>query len=373
MFFHVVLTTRCDLRCMYCYEKSCEDMEADFGDLEVDYSLPGEISYDIGLLRQFCEKDPELVLIFYGGEPMLCIGKMKEIIDAVRAKHFVIQTNGLHLNRLEPEYVNRLRSIFVSIDGDEELTDYYRGKGVYRRVIDNVGLVRRNGFEGEIIARMTVMEKTDIYQQVMWLLNNPEYSFSSVHWQLDAGFWKKDFSRRPFTKWVEENYNPGITRLVKFWVDFMERKGEVLRLYPFLGVMQSLLKGEKSLLRCGSGWINYSIQTDGQIIPCPIMSGMKDYYLGHIRSAHPRRLRKVLVGHPCVRCEIYHECGGRCLYANITRRWSEEAYAWVCKTVKNLVDSLRVSLPRVERLIDDGKVRLSDFEYMKYNSCEIIP
>jgi len=373
MFFHVLLTTKCDLQCKYCYGKSCEDMETDFGNFEVDYSLPSEISYDIELLIKFCEKDSEPVLIFYGGEPMLRIEKIKQIMDAVRAKHFVIQTNGLHLNKLEPEYMNKLSSIFVSIDGDEELTNYYRGKGVYQRIIKNVKLIRRNGFEGEIIARMTTMEETDIYKQIMWLLNNPDYSFPSIHWQLDAGFWKNDFPKRPFAKWVEENYNPGIRQLVKFWVDFMEREGKVLRLYPFLGVTQSLLKGEKSLLRCGSGWINYSIQTDGHIIPCPIMNGMKDYYLCHIHNAHPLKLRKVYVGHPCIKCEILHECGGRCLYANITKRWNEEAYALVCKTVKNLAESLRLILPRIERLIINGKIRLSDFEYMKYNSCEIIP
>jgi len=373
MFFHVLLTTKCDLQCKYCYEKSCEDMEADFGDFEVDYSLPSEISYDMELLRKFCEKDSESTLIFYGGEPMLRIGKMKQIMDTVRAKHFVIQTNGLHLNRLEPAYMNRLDSIFVSIDGDEELTNSYRGKGIYRKIIENVKLITRNGFKGEIIARMTVMEETDIYEQIMWLLNNPDHPFSSIHWQLDAGFWKNDFQKRPFAKWVEESYNPGIRELAKFWVDFMEREGKVLRLYPFLGMMQSLLKGEKSLLRCGSGWINYSIQTDGHIIPCPIMNGMKDYYLGHIRSVHPLQLRKVYVRQPCTRCENLHECGGRCLYANITKRWSDEAYTLICKTVKNLAESMKVILPRVKRLIDNGKIRLSDFEYMKYNGCEIIP
>jgi len=373
MFFHVLLTTKCDLQCRYCYEKSLEDIETDFGDFEVEYSLPSEINYDIGLLRDFCEKDSETVLIFYGGEPLLCLGKIKQIMDAVRAKHFVIQTNGLHLSRLEPEYVNRLHSVFVSIDGDEELTNYYRGKGVYRRIIENVKVIRRNGFEGEIIARMTAMEQTDICQQIMWLLDNPDYSFSSIHWQLDAGFWKNDFPKRPFAKWVEESYNPGIRRLAEFWVDSMEEEGKVLRLYPFLGLMRSLLNGEKSFLRCGSGWVNYSIQTDGHIIPCPIMSGMKDYYLGHIRNTHPLQLRKVRVGHPCIGCEILHECGGRCLYANITKRWSEESYALVCKTVKNLTESLKHILPKVKRLINNGRITLSDFEHMKYNSCEIIP
>ncbi len=373
MFFHVLLTTNCDLKCRYCYEKSCEDMNSVFGDFKVDYSVPAEINYHIELLKKFCEKDPEPVLIFYGGEPMLCIGKMKQIMDRVQAKQFVIQTNGLHLNKLEPEYVNRLSTIFVSLDGDEKLTDFYRGKGVHRRVIENVKSIKRNGFKGEIIARMTVMEETDIYESVKWLLNNPEHSFSSVHWQLDAGFWKNDFSKRNFAEWVEENYNLQINRLVEFWVQFMEMEGRVLRLYPFLGVMQSLLTEEDSLVRCGSGWSNYSIQTDGHIIPCPAMSGMRDYYLGHVQDSHPLRLKRVYVGQPCATCEILRECGGRCLYANITKRWSNEAYSLVCKTVKNLIESLKSTLPRVKRLIEDERIRLSDFEHTKYNSCEIIP
>jgi len=367
------LTTSCDLQCKYCYGKSCEDIDTDFGNFEIDYSVPSEISYDLGLLKEFCEKDPNAALIFYGGEPMLRIEKIKSIMDEVKTKHFVVQTNGLHLKELDPIYLNKLRTIFVSIDGDEELTDYYRGKGVYKKVIENVKLARNRGFKGEIVARMTVMEETDIYKQVMWLLNNPDYKFSSVHWQIDAGFWKSDFEKRNFAKWVEENYNPGIKRLVKQWVNRMEEKGEVLRIYPFVGVAQSLLRGEKSLLRCGSGWMNYTVQTDGHIVPCPAMNGMKDYYLGHIKNSHPLRLRKVYVGDPCTKCQIFYDCGGRCLYANITKRWGQKEYALVCKTVKNLIDSLKAVLPRVRELIRKGNVRETDFDYVRYNGCEVIP
>ena len=348
-------------------------MEADFEDFEVDYSVPDEITYDIELLEKFIGKDPEPALIFYGGEPMLSIDKIRQIMNNVSAKQFNIQTNGLHLDRLEPEYLNRMSTIFVSIDGTEKLTDYYRGEGVYRKVIENIKAVRKNGFKGEIIARMTLMEETDIYENVKWLLKNPDYSFSSIHWQLDAGFWKNDFQKRSFAEWVEENYNPQIKKLAQFWVDHMESEGEVLRFYPLLGVMQSLLTKEESLLRCGSGWANYSVQTDGHIIPCPAMNGMKDYYLGHIGDSHPLQLKKVYVGQPCTSCEILRECGGRCLYANITERWSNEAYDLVCKTVKNLVESLKSSLPRVKRLIDEERIRFSDFNHLKYNSCEIIP
>ena len=374
MFFHVILTTECNLQCKYCFGETMEDFDEDFGEFDVDYSLPKKINYDWKALGDFCAKDPECVVTFYGGEPLLCVEEIKHAMDVVGPKHFMIQTNGLLLDRLDPAYVNRFHTILVSVDGEEALTDYYRGKGTFRKVIDNLKLIKKNGFSGELIARVTVMEQTDIDRQIRWLLNNEEFSFSSVHWQLNAGFWGNDYARRDFKGWSESNYLPGLHRLARFWVDEMERKGLVRRLYPFLGIANMLVFNEEpSLMRCGGGWINYAVQTDGHIIPCPTMWGMRDYYVGHIAKDNPLALKKTFVGKPCSECDILDVCGGRCLYANITRRWSDEAYAEVCGAVKGLVDAVRSQVPRIEKLIDEGKVNRCDFEFMKYNGCEIIP
>jgi putative peptide-modifying radical SAM enzyme len=286
----------------------------------------------------------------------------------------MIQTNGLLLDKLEPEYVNRFHTILVSVDGKEDLTDYYRGVGTFRKVMDNLKLIMKNGYSGELIVRMTVMEQTDIYEQVKWLVDNNEFPFSSVHWQLNAGFWANDYARRNFKSWSEDSYIPGVERLARFWVDHMEQKREVLKLYPVLGIANSFLFGEKeSLLRCGSGWINYSIQTDGYIVPCPAMWGMKNYYLNHISTAHPLKLKKIFVEAPCSECDLLNICGGRCLYANITKRWSEDAYATVCSTVRGLVNAVKKELPRINQIINNGEVSLNDFKFVKYNGCEIIP
>jgi putative peptide-modifying radical SAM enzyme len=340
----------------------------------VDYSLPKKISYDVGALAEFCAKDPGCVLTFYGGEPLLALSELKAIMDSVKTKHFMIQTNGLLLNRLDSEYVNRFHTILVSLDGDETLTDFYRGKGTFRAVIDNLKLIVKNGFRGELIARMTVMEETDIYKQVTWLLDNDEFAFSSVHWQLNAGFWGNDYKRRDFKRWSENSYIPGVSRLSQFWVDRMEKKGIVYKLYPFLGIAHSFLfKENASLLRCGGGWINYAIQTDGFIVPCPTMWGMKDYYLGHIGNSDPLKLKQLFVSKPCTECNVLKVCGGRCLYANITKRWETDAYALVCNTARELIIAIETQVPRIKHLIEKGTVRQQDFEFMEYNGCEIIP
>jgi uncharacterized protein len=376
MFFHLILTSNCNLQCKYCFGESLDDFDEEFGDdIEVDYDLPQRLSYDLSFLDEFCCKDPECVLTFYGGEPLLEADKIRQIMHRIKPKHYMIQTNGLLLDKIEAKYINQLHTILVSIDGEQSLTDHYRGKGTFRKVIDNVKLIKSNGFKGELIARMTVMEQTDIEKQVKYLMDNGEFSFSSVHWQLNAGFWGNDFERRGFEEWVNAVYVPGIRRLVKFWVDKMKKEKIVLKLYPFLGVAESLLHGETNcLMRCGGGWINYAIQTDGHILPCPTMWGMKKYYVGHIETANPIRLPKFLVKQkPCVQCEISGICGGRCLYANITKRWSEKAYSKVCFTVAQLINAIKEEIPRIQSLIQEERICLKDFDYVKFNGCEIIP
>jgi uncharacterized protein len=79
------------------------------------------------------------------------------------------------------------------------------------------------------------------------------------------------------------------------------------------------------------------------------------------------------VGEPCTRCNVFRLCGGRCFYANVTKRWGSEAYGQVCKTVKNLIEAISNQMPRIRKLVCQGKVLLKDFEYVKYNGCEIIP
>ncbi|MEM3699663.1 MAG: 4Fe-4S cluster-binding domain-containing protein [Candidatus Bathyarchaeia archaeon] len=113
-FFHLILTNECNLQCKYCFGEAIEDFDSYFHNFDVDYSLPKRMSYNVKLLDRFCRRDADCVLIFYGGEPLLCLDEVRGIMDFVRVKHFIVQTNGLLLDRLESEYVNRFHTILVS-------------------------------------------------------------------------------------------------------------------------------------------------------------------------------------------------------------------------------------------------------------------
>ncbi len=372
MNFFVTLTTACDLECRYCYGECCDDFDEHDDGLTYDYFLPRAIAYETGTLAWFLANDSNATVIFYGGEPLLEIPKMLELMDALPAKRFLLHTNGTMLDMVPADYLKRLHTISISVDGDRMLTDHGRGEGVYDLIAKNARAVREKGYHGEIIARMTVTEETDIYRQVLHLLDNHDFSFDSVHWQLNALFWRNDRSRRHFTEWVQESYNPGVSRLVHEWLRVMREDGKVLKMYPFVGIMQSMLKGEKTLLRCGAGWAEYNVQTDGRISPCPVMSGMKDFYAGDI-GMNSADLKKVLIGGRCDGCDVRDICGGRCLYANVTMKWGAEGFDEVCGTVRHLIRELQAALPEIRQMIADGKIKESDFDHMRFNSCEIVP
>jgi uncharacterized protein len=374
MYFHLILTDNCNLCCSYCRAKAFEELDENDGDRAViiDEKLPIEMDFDVSVLYNFLRKDPSPTLTFYGGEPLLRADLIEKIVRESPVERFMMQTNGILLDRLPPEILNRFVTILVSLDGCRELTDANRGMGVYDRVTENIRTVRTRGYSGELIARMTVTEDTDIVGAVHHLASNPDYSFSSIHWQVDANF-AGDFSLRKFGEWAQNSYNPGIKFLVDEWVDHMETQGEVLRWYPFLDPMEDLLYGRESRLRCGSGYANYSIMTDGNIGPCPVMIGMSQYYVGHISRSNPLELDQVPIGGECSQCGIRTFCGGRCLYSNLILPWDTAGRRLVCSTVQNLRDALIAALPRVRQLIDQGTITPGDFAHEKFNGCEIIP
>ncbi len=373
MHYHLLLTDDCNLACRYCRGRIDFTEGEDNGDLEIDWDLPADLSCDREELVRFLSRDPCPVLTFYGGEPLLRLDLISDIMARAPFCRFMIQTNGLLLDRVPEEIATRLSTILVSLDGPEALTDFNRGEGVYQRVVANLTRLRQMGYTGELIARMTVTEQTDIREAVHHLSVHCQHRFHSIHWQIDANFYP-DYHLRDFRTWAESSYNPGIRVLSREWVDQMERTGHVPRWYPFLDPVEDWLLGRgPSPLRCGSGVTNFSILTDGHIVPCPIMVGMQEYYLGHIRDADPASLHPVLPGEPCTTCEIAYFCGGRCLYSNIVCPWPPGGRDVVCGTVRNLRESLLSELPRIRTLLDSGVIRPGDFSHEKYNGCEIIP
>ncbi|WP_456474935.1 TIGR04084 family radical SAM/SPASM domain-containing protein, partial [Candidatus Pyrohabitans sp.] len=318
MHYHLLLTQRCNLACEYCG-----------GTREAEHM---EVEYPLEALRSFIARDPEPVIAFYGGEPLLRLELLEGVMDTISAR-YILHTNGMLLHRVKPSYLRRLHTILISIDGRRQVTDAYRGHGVYDRIMRNARRVRRH-FSGDLIARMVASLRSNIYEDALHLAKLD--IFDHVHWQLDFElFW--DGGGEAARRWLR-SYNSGITKLVDTWLEEM-RRGEVLGFVPFIGITKTLLSREPTRLRCGAGVDFFAISPSGEITLCPVTPEYGFMRAGSIFTSSPEELRNCAsLREPCSGCDLLWVCGGRCLFINLAKEWvGDEGYALICSTVRHLV------------------------------------
>ncbi len=150
------------------------------------------------------------------------------------------------------------------------------------------------------------------------------------------------------------------------------KNGRVLKFYPFVGIFENMFYNKKTKLMCGSGYENYTITTNGNLVACPIMGCIKDFYCGNLNS-EIKDLKKIYVRSPCTDCEYLNNCGGRCLYSNHAKLWPPEGEKLICKTVIHLIEEIKRVMPEIKELIEKGVINKEDFSYEKYFGPEIIP
>ena len=72
-------------------------------------------------------------------------------------------------------------------------------------------------------------------------------------------------------------------------------------------------------------------------------------------------------------CSYFEKCGGRCLYSNHAKLWSDQGQELICKSVRHLIDEINRILPEIKKLITEKKISEKHFEYEKYFGPEIVP
>ena len=133
------ITSKCNLHCAGCYSR-CNHATVDAD--PVSQLTGGEWS------RIFDEADALGIsfILLAGGEPML----RRDVIEAAGEKRnilFPIFTNGTFMDERYFELFDRCRNLLpvMSIEGNREITDARRGKGIYDRLIANMEEMDRRG------------------------------------------------------------------------------------------------------------------------------------------------------------------------------------------------------------------------------------
>jgi len=357
LLFILYTTGECDLNCRYC------------GGSFDPKLVPWNVNYRVKMLEDLFREGDSIA--FYGGEPLLNIKFIEEVLETFSPKHCVIQTNGLLLGRLSKRILENVDSILVSIDGVRDLTDLNRGKGVYDAVLNQIRKILSEGYEGDIVARMTITNDSDIYRDVSHLLNLK--LFDHVHWQLSM-IWVRREDWRDLWGWINGSYKPGLNKLFEDWLRGLE-DGVIRGIAPFQGVLKRILLGGPHP-PCGSGIDSFAILTNGKVISCPIAVVEKWAEIGRIGEISRKDLenRKPIIREPCASCSYLKICGTRCLYTHLERLWGEEGMKAICECTKHLIDLLENNFQRIKDAAEKGGFTINDLTYPKYNNTvEIIP
>lgn len=88
-------------------------------------------------LKQSYTPAPHIML--WGGEPLVC-PYFDELVVFLKSHGFVLGmvTNGVLLDKHMDLCKSAFRTIYVSVDGPEEVHDSIRGKGVFKKVTENI-------------------------------------------------------------------------------------------------------------------------------------------------------------------------------------------------------------------------------------------
>lgn len=135
------ITNRCNLKCTHC----CMDSNA-------ITSNESELTTDQikGTLKKIIEWNPKRIMIS-GGEPMIR-KDFFEILSFLKEHYngkITLSTNGTYINdKNVDKLVNCLDQIDLSLDGiDEETCSIIRGKGVFKKVINSINLLKSKKFD----------------------------------------------------------------------------------------------------------------------------------------------------------------------------------------------------------------------------------
>jgi uncharacterized protein len=135
----------CNLRCRYCFAAT-----GNFGGNRTMMS-PETGKKAIDFLVKESGSRRNLEIDFFGGEPLMNFGTVKEIVDyavGIQDKYnknfrFTITTNALLLDEEIKNYINEnMQNVVLSIDGRESTNDRMRfridGKGTYKAILDKI-------------------------------------------------------------------------------------------------------------------------------------------------------------------------------------------------------------------------------------------
>lgn len=262
VFVVLVVNSRCNLKCSYCFGKYSSKNHREFTTDEL-----------VSIIDGFHAMGTRYMLV-HGGESLLR-DDVGFIIDYIKDKNMYagLVTNGF----LFGKRVDALRNadvICVSLDGSEENNDRNRGKGSYATAINAIRLAKRNKFKLRVQATLTRHTMGDIG----FMANLAREVGFFLEFSL---LYKADELPRDIVMTDEE-----IKGALKSIIDY-KKKGYPI--FPSFAVLNNALfwpfaydkprlneaelRGHKKLIPCRYSRNKVIMDSDGCVYPCFMQNG----------------------------------------------------------------------------------------------------
>lgn len=347
----LLTTLKCNLKCTYC----------SLGVGEVLGSQT-EMKYDIEQLAAFVDRHlagKEVYVTFYGGEPTLNKGLMLEVMRRFPQFRYQLQTNGTLLDKLPDWVLARLSNVLVSIDGGEEITDAYRGRGIWSSVMRNVESIRgRVG--GTLTARVTWGNPATSFEELDGLAANFDY----LYWQFVAD-----------EMYADDSVARRKAVLEQLIARFFAGSDVLYPLLPLMGIVRNKLLPNRAVelyagqTQCRVSTHLLNVMPNGQIFPCPDMMYVPEMQMGEIQGnwlqASPLQPHADM---PCDGCEAFAWCRRNCMknlhlgYVKKDERYRRNVVEPICDLLRFMGREIdrhdpqawfaRLPLPERQRLLD---------------------
>lgn len=310
----------CNLKCRYCFAGEGEY----HGDRSMMSAEVGKKAIDF--LIAHSGNRHNLEIDFFGGEPLMNLDVVKEIVTYARGLEkennknfrFTMTTNGVLLNDENIKYFNEtMHNVVLSIDGRKEINDRMRptpnGKSSYDLIVDKFKKVAES------------RNQTDYYVRGTFTSENLDFSEDVLH-MADLGF--KQISCEPVVTTddmpyaLKEEHLPQLFAEYEKLAEEMHKRRNEGKGFNFFHFMIDLNQGPcvtKRLSGCGAGCEYMAVTPWGDLYPCHQFVGIDEFKMGDVDHGieNDNKLKmfkgtNVYTKNDCKDCWAKFYCSGGC-------------------------------------------------------------
>lgn len=339
MTFHVMIipTLNCPSNCKYCWgsEKNSQMMSTEIIDQIIEW------------LKDF--RDDDVHFTFHGGEPLLAgydfyKYSLEKLSQLPNVEGFSLQSN---IWLLTPEMVDLFKkyniAISTSIDGPEDINDYQRGEGYFKKTMENYKLAKDNGLNVNFV--LTVTDYSKDFSDDLYDFFKDNQMNLKIHAALPS---LRGDNADPWALDQEEH-----GKLLIDWLDKYLYDLDKFSIMDLDHIAKSALRRRGTLCTFADCiGTTLAVGADGSIYPCYRFVGMDEYVLGNVANnpsfddlktsdawTKLQEFREY-VGENCKKCRHLKYCEGGCPYNAIVSAGTSKAVDPQCTAYKMIFDEV---------------------------------